>query len=346
MTTKLQISHWNIFSRFWGFRVFLLAIFLFLAPFATQGLQAQQSEDKTRDVEVRLFLIDIQKVDTVAQSFIANLTMVLRWQDLGLAHSGPASVSVSLDEIWHPKIQIINQQKIESTLPRMAQVKPDGEVVYRQRFWGSFAQPLDLQEFPFDSQSLGVSIANIGYGERNVNLIASPASGISETLTIPDWTVTGWNLVSEDFSMADETAGIGGMIFSIEVDRDRAYFKYKAILPLVLIVVMSWMVFWIDPSLAGSQISVSVTAMLTMIAYRFALAGMLPRLAFLTRLDYFVVVSTLAVFIVMIEVTYTAYLSTNGQIEKARRIDRRARWIAPLIYFPIAAEIFLFKFWT
>ena len=62
---------------------------------------------------------------------------------------------------------------------------------------------------------------------------------------------------------------VNGMVFSLDVKRDTSYFKYKVIFPLVLIVMMSWMVFWIDPSLVATQISVSVTAMLTMIAYRF-----------------------------------------------------------------------------
>jgi hypothetical protein len=105
-----------------------------------------------------------------------------------------------------------------------------------------------------------------------------------------------------------------------------------------MIVMMSWLVFWIDPTLAAFQISVSVTAMLTMIAYRFALAGMMPRLTFLTSLDYFVLVSTLMVFLAMVEVIYTAHLSTNGQLEKARKLDRRARWFAPLIYIAMATE--------
>jgi hypothetical protein len=109
---------------------------------------------------------------------------------------------------------------------------------------------------------------------------------------------------------------------------------------------MSWLVFWIDPTLIASQISVSVTAMLTIIAYRFALAGMVPRLAFLTSLDYFVMVSNLIVFLAMIEVVYTAYLSTNGQLEKARKVDRNMRWIAPLIYFVVVTEILFLRIWV
>jgi hypothetical protein len=250
---------------------------------------------------------------------------------------------MSLDDIWFPRIQILNQQRLTSTLPRSVEVFPDGEVVQRQRFWGSFSQPLKLQSFPFDSQSLKITIANVGFGGDIVNLIPSPGSGISKELTMPDWDVTGWNFDSTDFSFEDESSSIDGLVFSLDVKRDGSYFKYKVIFPLILIVIMSWLVFWIDPSLAASQISVSVTAMLTMIAYRFALAGMIPRLATLTSLDNFVLASTLMVFLAMIEVVYTAHLSTNGQLVKARKIDLHARWIAPLIYFAMAVETLYFK---
>ena len=78
---------------------------------------------------------------------------------------------------------------------------------------------------------------------------------------------------------------------------------------------------------------------------RDALAGMMPRLTFLTSLDYFVLASTLVVFLAMIEVVYTAHLSTNGQLEKARMLDHRARWIVPLVYFVMAVEILYLRIW-
>ncbi len=327
------------------FRALWACAFCLLILFFAASVHAKETESIAQDVEIRIFLIDIDTVDTVAQSFTANLAFIVRWHDPELAHEGTSSVSVPLDEIWSPTVQLINQQRLVSTLPMRAEVFPDGSVVYRQRIWGNFSQPLDLHAFPFDSQILKITVANLGFGEREMNLIPSASSGLSSKLTIPDWEIKAWNFVTTDHAFEDGNSHFKGVEFSLEVTRGQDYFKYKVILPLVLIVMMSWMVFWIDPSLAGSQISVSVTAMLTVIAYRFALAGMLPRLAFLTTLDYFIIVSNLMVFLVMLEVIYTAYLSTNGQIERARSIDRTFRWIAPLTYFYVAAEILYFRVW-
>jgi len=324
-------------------RILFASILLVLASMGNLG--AQQGADQPRDVEVKIYLIDIDGIDSVSQSFVANLALVLRWREPSLAHQGQDSIIKGLNDIWHPRLQVLNQQRLVKTFPESVEIRPDGEVIYRQRLWGSFSQPLKLREFPFDTQRLEIQLGNINLGSQKYSLTTSPESGISDQLSIPDWEILQWNFAAEDLSFDNESAQIPGMVFSVEAKRDTNYFKYKVILPLVLIVMMSWLVFWIDASLAASQISVAVTAMLTMIAYRFALSGMLPRLPFLTTLDFFVIASTLMVFLAMVEVIYTTYLSTNNRPEKARMIDRKARWIAPLIYFSLAIETLFIRFW-
>jgi hypothetical protein len=72
---------------------------------------------------------------------------------------------------------------------------------------------------------------------------------------------------------------------------------------------MSWVVFWIEPSEPGIQLSIAMTSMLTLIAYRFAVDTQLPRLPYTTRLDTFILTSTLLVFFSLIE----ALVTTNGR---------------------------------
>ncbi|MBT8115462.1 MAG: hypothetical protein KJP04_08780 [Arenicella sp.] len=304
---------------------------LLFASFS-ESLAAQVSAPESRDVEISAYLIDLESIDSVTQSFVANLALVYRWHDPGLRHAGVDAINKHLQDIWHPRIQILNQRQLVKTFPEFAELYPDGEVVYRQRVRGSFSQRFELREFPFDSQRLEISLVNIGFGSQNINLKPSSDSGISSKMSISDWDILRWDFTAGNFSLDNESPILPGVVFSLDIQRDTTYFKFKAIMPLILIVIMSWLVFWIDPSLISSQVSVAVTAMLTVIAYRFALAEMLPKLPFLTSLDMFVFASTILVFLAMIEVVYTAHLSTNNQLDKARLIDRNARWLAPLIY--------------
>jgi hypothetical protein len=96
---------------------------------------------------------------------------------------------------------------------------------------------------------------------------------------------------------------------------------WKLLLPLLLIILMSWSVFWIDPTNAGTQIAVATTAMLTLIAYRFAIDQNVPKVEYLTRMDYFVVGGSVLVFLALCQVILTAHLAKSDRLTQARRID-------------------------
>ena len=146
--------------------VIKLAIGWLILLAMTGSLQAQEPVDGARKIEVKIRLLDIEQIDNVSQSFVANLILVLRWHDPGLAHGGQDSISKNLNDIWYPKIQILNQQKLVETFPRAVEISPDGEVIYRQRVWGSFSQPLELRKFPFDTQRLKFTLAEVSFGSR------------------------------------------------------------------------------------------------------------------------------------------------------------------------------------
>jgi cadmium resistance protein CadD (predicted permease) len=104
------------------------------------------------------------------------------------------------------------------------------------------------------------------------------------------------------------------------------------IAPLFLIVMMSCTVFWIDLSNASSRIGVATSAILTLIAYRFVLAGLLPRLPYMTRMDYFTLGSTLVVFLALVEVILASALANGSYVRMAHTIDKYARLAFPILF--------------
>ncbi len=137
---------------------------------------------------------------------------------------------------------------------------------------------------------------------------------------------------------------LAGIAFSFEVERRHEFYILKVIAPLIFIVAMSWLVFWIDPKQTSTQISVAVTAMLTLIAYRFVLGASLPRLPYLTRLDYFILAATILVFAALVQVVITSNYAQSDELAKAQGIDRVARWAFPVAFFLLAMEILVFRF--
>lgn len=324
--------------------LFHIAIALLLLLTPQLHVMSQAAQDAVKDIEIQAFIIDVNSIDDVSESFVANVYLQLRWKAPELAHDDTDSISRRLEDIWHPRVQILNRQQVTSTFPETVEIRPDGLVIYRQRLFGSFSNPLALVDFPFDTQQLQLMFLDVGFGEREIRFKISPHSGIYSELAIPDWEITGW-----DFSAAQLPLGAGstllpGAVFSLEVNRHASFYILKVIFPLMLIVAMSWLIFWIDSSMAATQISVAVTAMLTLIAYRFAIGGMVPRLGYLTSLDYFVLASTVLVFLSLLEAIYTAYLAQTDQLARARAVDARSRWLFPLAYLALVLETLYFRF--
>lgn len=265
-------------------------------PLVSSGATPPEAIEVSRPVKgpvkvhVTIFIIDVDEIKSANQSFDANVYIQYRWQDQRLAHKGSQMIVRALDEIWNPEIQIINRQKIWLTLPAIVKISPQGEVVVRQRVWGSFSQPLKLHDFPFDRQSFFIQLAAIGYTQEEVEFVldAKEKSGIAQELSVADWNILGWKAEPRDYKPTPSVNPTSGFAFHFEAERKTGYFIIKVIIPLILIVAMSWVVFWIDPTESGTQITVAITTMLTLIAYRFAIDVNLPKVSYLTRMDYFI----------------------------------------------------------
>lgn len=315
-----------------------LVVFGIIMLSVNQQAEAMPQTEGPLTVELELFLIDLDGINDVSQNFTANFYMDATWHDPGLAHSGPGNVSHKLGDVWNPRLQILNQQRVVRTFPDYVEVSPEGIVSYRQRFWGTFSQPLELSEFPFDRQTLSLQIVPTEFSEEQVQLLISETSGVSGDYSIADWEVVGHQIVigQHSYSAHSDTVQMAELI--LYVDRRDGYYLVKVVLPLIMIVIMSMLVFWIDPKLAATQIGLATTSMLTLIAYRFAVGATMPKLSFLTRLDYFILASTILVFTCLVLVVWTSALARHGKTESAQAVERIARWIMPALFLAVIIE--------
>jgi len=297
------------------------------------------------EVRMFVFVADLDDVDTANQNFTANVFMVARWHDERLAHNRAGEVVYPLADVWHPRLQWINQQKVWETFPQMVEVSPAGEVVYVQRVWGQFSQPLVLRNFPFDEQEFDVTLLAARHAPDEVRLVQDPErqSGIADAdhLSVADWTVTSSKTMTGIYGPLREVSPMTSFTFHFEAKRGTRYFFLAIIIPLTLIVAMSWVVFWIDPKESGTQIGVAMTSMLTLIAYRFAVASHLPKISYMTLIDIFLLGATLLVFASLAEVMITSYFARSERLQLARRIDVLMRLVFPLAL----AGVFVLAFW-
>ena len=329
------MAHDTLFmSRICWHRSLSLLLILLLSKAA---VAADVTELEKKNVYVSVVILDVDDINSAEQSFTINYYAQFRWHDPALAHDGPGTIRRALTDIVAPRYILLNQQKTWSSLLNLVDISPEGEAFYRQRLWGDFSQPLRLHDFPFDSHSFELPMLAVGDLGEDIVLLPDPKypSFIASELSVADWRVTGYREESREIFLTEESAGYG-YVFSFDASRIYNHHVIKFIIPLILIVAMSWVVFWIDPTEAGSQLSVAVTATLTLIAYHIALASQLPDIPYLTRMDLFLFCSTLLVFTALVEVVISSRLARDGQLRLARRFDQVSRLLFPATYLGVA----------
>ena len=315
------------------------------------ALSAQQDLTITRpgpadtptEVRVGIYVVDIEQIDNSRQQFAVDFVVDLIWNDPRLAVSPGRR---SLNDVWHPQAYLFNQRGLETLLPQTVDVESDGSVRYLQRYYGSLSAPLDLRDFPFDSQALPITILSIMYGPADVQFVfASELSGRTERFSIVEWQVgtgeaeVGAYAVSSTHDESVEYLARFDYVF--EAQRSLNYYAWKVVGPLVIIVLMSWAVFWVDPKHVGPQLALSATSILTLIAFLLSLSSILPPISYLTRLDYYVYASLLLQFLAFAVALASTYLASQDRHSLALRVDRVAR-----LFFPGAFLVINLVFWT
>jgi hypothetical protein len=288
------------------------------------------------EVGVLVYVIDVAEIDSANQTFAASVYFEARWSIPALRHKGPGPLYRSLGDVWNPRLTIVNLQQQWSSFPDAVEISPDGEVVYRQRVWGRFSQPLDLLDFPFDRQLLDIRFASVGQLENEVKIVPlrlehGRQSGIGQRFSVPDFGVVSWKAESSPYIAFKGAPGTAGFLFQIEMARSPIYYLVKVIIPLCLIVMMSWAPYWINPVQIGANLGISATSFLTLVAYLFAITVLLPRVSYITRMDRFILLSTLLVFLSLVQTIAGAALVQKGKAGLVSRIDLGSRAVYPVL---------------
>jgi hypothetical protein len=105
------------------------------------------------------------------------------------------------------------------------------------------------------------------------------------------------------------------------------------ILPLIVIVLLSFSVFWMDRSSLGDRLSVSFIGILTGVAYLLVTSEQLPRISYFTLMHGFLNLSFLTMCATVVINLVVGALDKRGKFERGDRIDRRCRWGFPPAYF-------------
>ena len=209
---------------------------------------------------------------------------------------------------------------------------------------------MQLEKFPFDKQKLSAYIIPFGYDSDEVQLQVDPDYRVVVKDYVkdhPNINIAEWQL--KDFSLKNTTpvkeyygkSGKTSMLeFNISLDRKPTNILLKVLIPLSLLVLAMWAVFWMDTQSLSDRLNISFIGILSVIAYQFLIEGEMPDIDYLTFTDGFLLVSFSILFSTILESLIVYWFVKIGKQTLAKGIDICSRLAFPLTY--IAFIMFLY----
>lgn len=311
-----------------GLLVWLFSVWAACGAHADAADVSRPGSNGPTPVRLGLYLADVYDISGADQSFSADVVLLAEWRDPRLASTGSGARALNLDDVWNPRLQLVNQRGVSAMMPERVEVDSTGLVRYRQRWWGRFSARMDLREFPKDRHGFHIQVATLGYPRDQVELVPLPEkTGRAPELSVADWSIGPALAGIADLEPSPGVKPLAGVRLAWEGRRHVGYYLAQVAVPLILIVLMAWTALWVDPSVVTTRMSVVVTTMLTLIAYRFAFGRQVPNLNYLTRLDYFMLAATMLVFLMLLTVAAGAYFFGKDRKALVHRMDRWARGV-------------------
>tara|TARA_B100001057_G_scaffold474792_1_gene540813 strand:+ start:133 stop:1695 length:1563 start_codon:yes stop_codon:yes gene_type:complete len=221
------------------------------------------------------------------------------------------------------------------------------EITHHKKGNFTFSNEYNLKAFPFDRQVLKIKIADLS---RSSTLLRLSVDNWTE-LALQDFKSRGkileWNIVDSYSKYYYEIDAVNslpssGVELVFEIERDFQYYLFKVIFPIILILLVSWSVFWIHPKELESKLTITIVCLLSLIAYNFVIDEDLPKLSYLTILDYVVLLSYVFATIPNFISIYSFEKYRSKKIIW-KKVDRNSRIYGPLIYLILVIVIIIFN---
>ncbi|XP_049729448.1 glycine receptor subunit alpha-3-like [Elephas maximus indicus] len=221
------------------------------------------------------------------QDYRVNIFLRQKWNDPRLAYSEYPDDSLDLDpsmldSIWKPDLFFANEKGANfhevTTDNKLLRIFKNGNVLYSIRLTLTLSCPMDPQNFPMDVQTCIMQLESFGYTMNDLILEWQDEAPVqvAEGLTLPQF------LLKEEKDLRYCTKHYNtGKFTCVEarfhLEQQMGYYLIQMYVPHLLIIILSWVSFWINIDADPARVALGITTVLTMTTYSSGSQASLPK---------------------------------------------------------------------
>ncbi|XP_069178260.1 glycine receptor subunit alpha-2 [Procambarus clarkii] len=183
-----------------------------------------------------------------------------------------------------------------------------GEILYMLRLKLVFACMMELSKFPLDSQVCTMEIASFSKTMKELKLSWKSDMPIKmyKNMRMPQFEME--KIVPTTCQESFQIGNYSCLVAEFHMRRAIGFHLVQSYLPTILIVVISWVSFWMDVDSVPGRTTLGVTTLLTVSSKSSGIQAGLPQVSYVKAIDVWMGACTAFVFCALLEFTFVNYL--------------------------------------
>nr|BAW87778.1 GABA-gated chloride channel [Periplaneta americana] len=281
------------------------------------------------EVGVTMYVLSISSVSEVLMDFTLDFYFRQFWTDPRLAfrkRPGVETLSVGsefIKNIWVPDTFFVNEKQsyfhIATTSNEFIRIHHSGSITRSIRLTITASCPMNLQYFPMDRQLCHIEIESFGYTMRDIRYKwhdGTKSVGISSEVQLPQFRVLGHRQRATEINLS--TGNYSRLACEIQFVRSMGYYLIQIYIPSGLIVIISWVSFWLNRNATPARVALGVTTVLTMTTLMSSTNAALPKISYVKSIDVYLGTCFVMVFASLLEYATVGYMAKRIQMRKNR----------------------------
>lgn len=284
------------------------------------------------EVKTDIFVTSFGPVSDIEMEYTMDMFFRQMWVDERLKFEGPTEIlrlnNLMVDKIWTPDTFFRNSKKSIShnmTTPnKLFRIMQNGTVLYTMRLTISAECPMQLGDFPMDGHACPLRFGSYAYTSSEI--VFTWRKGLSasvdcpkESMSLLQYDLVGQTLSSEIFK--SNTGHYSVQVVHFHLQRKLGYYLIQTYIPLIMVVVLSQVSFWINKESVPARTVAGITTVLTMTTLSISARQSLPKVSYATAMDWFIAVCFGFVAFALVEFAAVNYFATL----QAHRLKRKQK---------------------
>jgi anionic glutamate receptor len=293
---------------------------------------------------VNIYLRSISKIDDVNMEYSVQFTFREEWWDARLAYERFADENTQVppfvvlatsensdqsQQIWMPDSFFQNEKEARRHLidkPNvLIRIHPNGQILYSVRLSLVLSCPMSLEYYPLDRQTCLIDLASYAYTTDDIKYEWKRLNPIQQKeglrQSLPSFELQ--DVLTDYCTSKTNTGEYSCLRTKMILRREFSYYLLQLYIPSFMLVIVSWVSFWLDKDSVPARVTLGVTTLLTMTTQSSGINAKLPPVSYTKAIDVWIGVCLAFIFGALLEFALVNYAARKDMTSSQRLITAK-----------------------